>query len=92
MNWNDHSRDGLPEHAILNPSGYSWINYNPEEMVDKLRKRYFSSMRAPAGTAIHKFCEHCINRKIHLPKQVNNIIKKLNIPACPVMYIKEMFL
>ena len=79
MLWNDHSRDGLSDHAILNPSGYSWINYSDAEMAEKLTKRYFSAMRAPAGTAIHSFVEHCIKRKIHLPKQINNIIKMVQL-------------
>ena len=79
MNWNDHSRDGLSDHAILSPSGFSWINYSPEQMAEKLTQRYYAYMRAPAGTAIHKFCEHCIIRKIHLPKQINNIVKMIQL-------------
>ena len=79
MNWNDHSRDMLPDHAILSPSSWTWINLSPEEMAEKLTQRYFSMMRAPAGTAIHKFCEHCLIRKIRLPKQTNNIVKMIQL-------------
>lgn len=77
MNWNDHSRDMLEEHALLNPSGYSWINYSSEEMAEKLQKRYVAHMRAPAGTAIHDFAKNCITLKEKLPKQVNNVIKMI---------------
>jgi hypothetical protein len=79
MNWNDHSRDGLSDHAILNPSGYSWINYDQKDMAEKLTKRYCAVMRAPAGTAIHDFAKHCISRKIKIPKQINNVIKMVQL-------------
>ena len=79
MNWNDHSRDILEDHAILNPSGYSWINYKQEDMAEKLTKRYFTAMRAPAGTAIHDFACNCIKLGEKLPKQNNNIIKMIKL-------------
>lgn len=79
MLWNDHSKDNLGDHAILNPSGYSWINYSSGEIEEKLVKRYFSMMRAPAGTAIHRVAQICIDRKMRLPKQINNVIKMVQL-------------
>lgn len=80
MNWNDHSKDNLPEHALLSPSGYHWINYandGPEIMNDKLTKKYFASMRAPAGTAIHDFAACAITKKEKLPKSTTAVIKMI---------------
>ena len=79
MRWNDHSRDNLEEHALLSPSGYSWVNYTPEEMAEKLTRKYYAFMRAPAGTAIHDFAASCIELKEKLPKQVNNVAKMIKI-------------
>ena len=79
MNWNDHSREGLDEHAILSPSGFSWINYGNDEMLNKLTSRYLSAMRAPAGTAIHDFAASCITLKEKLPKQINNVVKMIKL-------------
>lgn len=79
MNWNDHSRDILEDHAILSPSGYHWINYSPEEMADKLTKKYFTAMRPFAGTAIHDFAANCIMLGEKLPIQKNNVIKMIKL-------------
>lgn len=77
MIWNDHSRDNLEDHAILSPSGYNWINYSPDEMVEKIRNRYYNAMRSPAGTAIHDFAANAILKKERLPKQINNVAKMI---------------
>jgi len=79
MIWNDHSRDRLEEHAVLNPSGFSWINYSGEQMEEKLQKRYFAHMRAPAGTAIHDFAKNCILLGERPPHQINNVIKMIKL-------------
>jgi hypothetical protein len=77
MNWNDHSRDILPDHALLAPSGVSWINYTSDTstMLDKLAQRYASSMRAPAGTAIHDFAANAILMHEKLPKSETAVVK-----------------
>ena len=76
MNWNNHSNlEG--KHALLSPSGYHWINYSDEEMYEKLSTKYYSSMRVPAGTAIHEFAARAITMKEKLPKTTNNIIKSV---------------
>lgn len=78
MIWNDHSKDNLEEHAVLSPSGYSWINYD-SNFADKLTKRYCAHMRSPAGTAIHDFARNCIELGERPPKQLNNIIKMIKL-------------
>lgn len=77
MIWNDHSKDNLEEHALLSPSGYHWINYSQEEMIEKLQNKYNTYMRTPAGTAIHDFAANAICSKEKLPKQINNIAKMI---------------
>lgn len=84
MNWNDHS-NLVGKHALLSPSGFHWINYTDEEMVEKLSKRYFTAMRAPAGTAIHEFASRAITLKEKMPKSISSVIKmvKLGIYGMP---------
>lgn len=78
MNWNNHS-NLAGKHALLSPSGFHWINYTDEELVDKLSKRYFTAMRAPAGTAIHEFASRAIQLKEKMPKSITNVIKMVKL-------------
>lgn len=54
MNYNDHSKL-KDQHAILSPSSFSWINYDKDDILEKLNTRYYASLRMPMGTALHEF-------------------------------------
>ena len=55
MNWNDHSKL-VGRHAILSPSGYSWINYSPDdESRVALLNRYYSEYSQLIGTLVHDY-------------------------------------
>lgn len=64
MIFNKHSEiEG--SHAILSPSGYSWLNYESEE---DFFRRFKSSYAQAIGTALHEFARKCIERKRRLNK------------------------
>ena len=60
MIYNDHSKL-KDQHALLSPSSSAtWINYTKENITEKLTNRYFTSLRAPMGTALHDFAANAI--------------------------------
>jgi len=68
MNWNDHSKL-VGKHAILSPSGYSWINYDPgDESRTKLLNRYYSEYAQVIGTIVHDYARKRITYKMPLKK------------------------
>lgn len=69
MNWNDHSKL-VGKHAILSPSGYSWLNYdNKEEAKEKLYSRYLSNYAQEVGTLVHEFACKRIQYRMPLRKR-----------------------
>lgn len=48
--FNDH-KDLKGSHALFSPSQYSWINYDEEKVIDKIRSQYRSSI----GSEIHEY-------------------------------------
>lgn len=79
MNFNAHLElEG--RHAILSPSAVTWINYDKEEMAEKLTNRYFAHLRAPMGTALHDFAAtNILLREKITTKSKKNIIQMLRI-------------
>lgn len=61
MRFNEHNDlSGL--HAFLSPSGYHWINYDKDRLVDR-----FKTNRATVlGTELHEFASKAIQHKIRL--------------------------
>ena len=69
MNWNDHSKL-VGKHAILSPSGYSWLNYDKkEEAKEKLYSRYLSNYAQEVGTLVHEFACKRIQYRMPLRKR-----------------------
>ena len=63
MNFNNHSRlEGC--HAFLSASGYHWINYSDEKLVE----RYDTQQAAKLGTELHEFASSCIRLGQKLPR------------------------
>lgn len=64
MIFNKHSElEG--SHAILSPSGYSWLNYKNE---DEFFRRFKSAYAQAIGTSIHSLARELIDNKIRLNK------------------------
>lgn len=57
MNFNSHSR--LSGHAFLSPSGYHWIHYSNDRLID----RWFTAQEANRGTAMHEYASEQIKAK-----------------------------
>lgn len=55
MNWHDHS--GLEGHALLAPSGYSWLNYSDTDHYSQLFKRMKSNYATEIGTIVHAYAK-----------------------------------
>lgn len=69
MIFNKHSElEG--NHAILSPSGYSWLNYKNEE---QFFKRFKASYMQAIGTSIHGLAKELIENKIRLNKNDKKI-------------------
>ena len=63
MIWNKHSNlEG--QHAFLSASGYHWINYNDEKLMDT----YARWKAAQRGTELHAFAAQCIKLEQKLPR------------------------
>ena len=63
MRFNDHSRlNGM--HAFLSASGYHWINYNEDKLVDRFR----TAQAAARGTKLHELAKEHILLKIRMPR------------------------
>ena len=64
MIFNKHSElEG--NHAILSPSGYSWLNYKNEE---EFFRRFKAAYAQAIGTSIHGLAKELIENKIRLSK------------------------
>lgn len=64
MIFNKHSElEG--NHAILSPSGYSWLNYKNEE---EFFRRFKAAYAQAIGTSIHGLAKELIENKIRLNK------------------------
>lgn len=71
MNFNTHS-DFEGKHALLNPSGFHWVNYDVTS--DTLLKRYRSLYSQTIGTTLHEYAEKRIKYKLKLRKTDTNDI------------------
>ena len=78
MIWNDHSKL-KGSHALLSPSGCSWLNYTPEERYQKLMQRYLSTMRQLLGTALHEYAADSIAIKEKAGKSIPALIKSVKL-------------
>lgn len=93
MNWNDYPKlNGL--HAFLSPSGYHWINYTEEKLID----RYSKYEAAQKGTQLHDFATEAIRLGIKLPKTgkslnafVNDAIGYRMTPEVTLFYSENCF-
>ena len=57
-------------HAYLSPSKASWINYDPQKLVDG----YAISYATQIGTAVHECASNCIKRRIRLNKTDKKVL------------------
>lgn len=69
MRFNEHS-DLAGQHAFLSPSGYHWINYDDDKLVD----RWVNAQAAGRGVELHAYAQQAIRLGI---KQARNA-KTLN--------------
>lgn len=59
--WNDHSRDRDPDHALLSPSQCSWTEYSDEQFLSFLDSRDATT----EGTILHDLASNLIKRKMY---------------------------
>lgn len=93
MNFNRHSEiEG--RHALLSPSRYHWIRYDP----DKMAEVYYGYLAAEKGTKLHAVAADLIRMKLKLAKQkktinlyVNDCIQEDMTPEQPLVYSKNCF-
>lgn len=52
------------KHAFLSASGYHWINYDEDKVVD----RFSTAMAAARGTELHELAHDLIRLRVKLPK------------------------
>ena len=62
------------QHALLSPSGYHWINYDKEKLVDIYTNRQNIEM----GTRLHAFAAECIALGQRLPKSTKTLNAYVN--------------
>lgn len=73
MNFNEHYKlKGA--HAFLSPSGYHWLNYSDEKLVD----RYMNSMEAARGSALHAYADMAIRLKQNQPRSPKTLNMYVN--------------
>ena len=72
MNWNDHSKL-KGRHALLGPSGYSWLNYSDDD-PESLFSRYISQYATEIGTLVHSYAEDRIRFRLKLNKSEKNSV------------------
>ena len=73
MNWNKHSNlEG--QHAFLSASGYHWINYDEDKVMDT----YARWRAAQRGTELHAFAAQCIKLGQKLPRSEKTINMYVN--------------
>lgn len=70
MRWDKHL-ELKGKHAILNPSNYSWINYDLNDQ-EAFFSRYKSSYAQTIGTALHEIAASHINEKFKLSNSVKD--------------------
>lgn len=75
MQWNDHSKT-VPKgaHAFLSPSGYHWLNYDPDKLESVFRKH----KAVQDGVETHEFAAACIKRRQKLPKSKKTLNMYVN--------------
>ena len=78
MNWNMHS-NLIGKHALFNPSGVSWLNYNLEEGgIDSVFQRYKAQYSTTIGTVLHEYAEKRIRYRLRMFKaEKNNVLMYL---------------
>lgn len=60
MRWNKHLRlQG--EHAFLSPSGYHWVNYSPQRLIEK----WTAAQASAYGNAQHEYAQREIEARRH---------------------------
>lgn len=71
MEWHNHFYD-IPEgsHAFLGASKYSWLNYNPEKLVQV----YKNHLAVERGTRIHELAAEHIRLNITMPTRPKNTL------------------
>lgn len=69
MIYNDHSNLS-GKHALLSPSGCSWLNYDPDS--DSLIKKYKSAYATVLGTALHEYADKRIKFRLKMTKHQKN--------------------
>ena len=72
MKWNNHY-NLTGKHAILIPSGYSWLNYGP----DKMRNVFLNKLKVEQGTYLHDLASRLINNRfklLDLPQAFNMFV------------------
>ena len=63
MKFNSHP-ELVGKHAFLSPSGYHWIRYTDDKILDRLE----TSMSAQHGTRLHEIAAELIDLGMNLPK------------------------
>lgn len=87
MKFNRHSEiEG--QHAILSPSNYHWINYEPTKLLDTVANRRAAAL----GTRKHEAAKMCIelgikmeNNGLTVNRYVNDCIGYRMTPEVPLM-------
>jgi len=92
MNWNTHS-NLIGKHALFNPSGYSWLNYNTDDSIDTVFQRYKSQYSTTIGTTLHDYAEKRIRYRLRMFKSdKNNVLMYLLDRGVPMSVIDMDFL
>lgn len=93
MKFHQHS-DLIGNHAFLSPSGYHWVNYSDEKLIDVFKKK----MAVEHGTKMHELAAMCIRLGQKLPKSEKTICRYVNdsigygmIPEQPLIYSYNAF-
>lgn len=69
MNFKQHS-ELKGKHAMLSPSGYSWVNWDDA----KVEERYFNSYATQIGTALHELAETAITNGLQIKDEDTNLV------------------
>ena len=73
MKFNSHP-ELVGKHAFLSPSGYHWIRYTDDKILDRLE----TSMSAQHGTRLHEIAAELIDLGINLPKNQTTLNMYVN--------------
>ena len=92
MNFNEHSITDA--HALLSPSYYHWLNYNDDQIINRMAVMYESAR----GTRLHSIAQQLITEKITLPdnnqtlnRYVNDAIRFRMVPEQLLYYSNNCF-